>query len=60
MKGLELLNLPGRNNSIPFFLANLEWILPISTVIVILIYYLDNKRKKNDSKDKKEDKDLKK
>ncbi|WP_164701141.1 hypothetical protein [Aliarcobacter cryaerophilus] len=52
MKGLELLNLPGRNNSIPFFLANIEWILPISTVIVILIYYFDKKRKNKDDENK--------
>ena len=52
--------LSSRQGSGIYVFLNLEWILPISTVIVILIYYLDNKRKKNDSKDKKEDKDLKK
>lgn len=30
---------------IDFLFSNLEWILPISTVIVLLIYYFDKKTK---------------
>lgn len=28
-----------------FFLTNIEWILPISTIIVLLIYCFDKKNK---------------
>ncbi len=28
-----------------FLLSNLEWILPISTAVVLLIYYFDKKNK---------------
>ncbi len=47
--------LSSRQGSGIYVFLNLEWILPISTVIVILIYYLDNQRKKKDNKDEKEE-----
>ncbi len=46
-------SLSSRQGSAIYVFLNLEWILPISTVIVILIYYLDNKRKKKDKDLKK-------
>lgn len=33
------------SSGLDFLFSNLEWILPISTVIVILIYYFDRKNK---------------
>jgi hypothetical protein len=39
-------SLTGMSGSgLDFLFSNLEWILPISTVIVILIYYFDKKNK---------------
>ncbi|KLD96027.1 hypothetical protein [Aliarcobacter butzleri] len=46
-------SLSSKQGSGIYVFLNLEWILPISTVIVILIYYLDNKRKKKDKDLKK-------
>lgn len=42
--------LSSRQGSGIYVFLNLEWILPISTVIVILIYYFDKKRKNKDDK----------
>lgn len=32
-------------SGIDFLFSNLEWVLPISTVIVLLIYHFDKKNK---------------